>query len=96
MILLTRSMPEQSMHRFYALHLAPTLFGEWTVVSEWGRIGSLGTVRRETFADEPAASAALENRLARKRRRGYVHRVSARNSGLPPVSLILRWCAVLL
>lgn len=72
MILLTRSMPEQNMHRFYALHLAPTLFGEWTVVSEWGRIGSPGTVRRETFADEPAASAALENRLARKMRRGYL------------------------
>ena len=29
------------MHGFYAMHLAPTLFGEWDFVSEWGRIGRL-------------------------------------------------------
>lgn len=24
------------MHRFYVLGIMPTLFGEWTVISEWG------------------------------------------------------------
>jgi predicted DNA-binding WGR domain protein len=41
-IKLTRSDPSKNMHRFYALQLAPTLFGEWVLVAEWGRIGSSG------------------------------------------------------
>jgi hypothetical protein len=40
------------MHRFYALAIAPTLFGEWTLTVEWGRIGSAGMVHRHTFDDE--------------------------------------------
>ncbi len=40
MIRLTRSDPSRNMHRFYAVQLAPTLFGEWALVAEWGRIGS--------------------------------------------------------
>jgi len=42
MIRLTRSDPSRSMHRFYAVQLAPTLFGERSMVAEWGRIGSPG------------------------------------------------------
>ena len=41
--------PKQHMLRFYALRVAPTLFGEWTLIREWGRIGSPGTVRLEWF-----------------------------------------------
>jgi predicted DNA-binding WGR domain protein len=37
------------MHRFYALQLAPTLFDEWVLVAEWGRIGSPGTVQQKVF-----------------------------------------------
>jgi predicted DNA-binding WGR domain protein len=48
MILLTRIDPARNMARFYALSLAPTLFGEWLLVKEWGRIGQTGTVRAET------------------------------------------------
>ena len=36
MMMLTRSEPAKNMHRFYALHLTPTLFGEWMLVAEWG------------------------------------------------------------
>ena len=36
--------PKQRMLRFYALHVAPTLFGDWALVREWGRIGV--TIRR--------------------------------------------------
>jgi predicted DNA-binding WGR domain protein len=53
--MLRRTDAERNMHRFYALGLMPTLFGEWTLLAEWGRIGSPGTVRRSTYADESAA-----------------------------------------
>jgi predicted DNA-binding WGR domain protein len=49
MIKLTRSDPAKNMHRFYALQLAPSLFGEWILVAEWGRIGSPGTVQEKVF-----------------------------------------------
>jgi predicted DNA-binding WGR domain protein len=44
MIRLTRSDSSRNMHRYYALQLAPTLFGEWSLVTEWGRIGAPGKV----------------------------------------------------
>jgi predicted DNA-binding WGR domain protein len=68
----TRSDPDRNMHRFYALDVTPTLFGDWSLTAEWGRIGSPGVVQRRTFADEAAASAALTKRLSIKARRGYL------------------------
>jgi predicted DNA-binding WGR domain protein len=44
MIRLTRSDPSRNMHRFYALQVSPTLFDEWALIAEWGRIGSPGKV----------------------------------------------------
>jgi predicted DNA-binding WGR domain protein len=41
---LEKRVPEQNQHRFYLLRLAPTLFGEWSLIREWGRIGQQGTV----------------------------------------------------
>jgi predicted DNA-binding WGR domain protein len=72
MIMLTRSESSRNMHRFYALHLAPTLFGEWALVAEWGRIGSPGTIKQQIFEDEGIANAALTHRLTAKTRRGYI------------------------
>jgi predicted DNA-binding WGR domain protein len=71
MIKLTRSDPSQNMHRFYALQLAPTLFGEWMVVAEWGRIGSPGTVQQNVFQSIDLAEAALTKRQSVKIKRGY-------------------------
>jgi predicted DNA-binding WGR domain protein len=72
MIQLTRTNPAQNMHRFYALYLAPTLFGEWALVAEWGRSGSSGKVQERVFDTERAAEAALTKRLRIKTNRGYV------------------------
>jgi hypothetical protein len=44
-VLLTRIDRAQNMARFYKLDVQPTLFGEWALVCEWGRIGQDGTVR---------------------------------------------------
>jgi predicted DNA-binding WGR domain protein len=71
MIVLRRTDFDRNMHRFYALGIMPTLFGEWTVVAEWGRIGAPGRLQRSTYADEVSAMKALARRLADKTRRGY-------------------------
>jgi WGR domain len=47
------------------------LFGEWSVVREWGRIGHSGTVRIEAHATRGKADLALILKWAEKQRRGY-------------------------
>ena len=59
------------MARFYRLWLELTLFGEVTVMRVWGRIGSRGQMRGETFAEPALASHALEKLAGKKIRRGY-------------------------
>ena len=71
MIHLIRTDPDRNMARFYAMHLAPTLFGDWQLMKEWGRIGQGGTVRADSFPDEAAARAALHRIVAVKTRKGY-------------------------
>jgi predicted DNA-binding WGR domain protein len=76
MIRLTRSDPSRNMHRYYALQLEPTLFGEWSLVTEWGRIGAPGKVAHRVFDTEELASVALAKRIQAKTRRGYrPHRI---------------------
>jgi predicted DNA-binding WGR domain protein len=72
MIKLTRSKPSSNLHRFYAMHIAPTLFGQWGLVAEWGRLGSPGTVREKLFHTQELADAALAKRFRAKIRRGYI------------------------
>ena len=54
--------------------MQPTLFGEWSVVREWGRIGHPGTVRIDSFATEAEAAAEFSRKSREKLRRGYVIR----------------------
>lgn len=68
---LERREPARGMARFYAVSVAPTLFGDWALVHEWGRIGSPGTVRTHWFASEGEAEEAHARLAARKVRRGY-------------------------
>ena len=80
-VLLVRRDPARGMARFYALRVVPDLLGGWTLVREWGRVGSPGRVRADAFATEEAAVAGLE-RLARcKRVRGYA------DSAAPPTAV---------
>lgn len=44
--------PAQNKLRYYAMSVQPTLFGEWALVRQWGRIGSPGRLRHDHF---PAA-----------------------------------------
>lgn len=68
---LTRSDPDRNMARFYVLALEPTLFGEVSLVRNWGRIGTRGQIMMETFTRAQEASAALGQLERAKRKRGY-------------------------
>ena len=68
MTFLARIEPERNLRRFYVLQVVPTLFGEWSVMLEWGRIGSPGTIRTMTYGRE--AQAAEQRVIKRRLRRG--------------------------
>jgi predicted DNA-binding WGR domain protein len=69
LIKLTRSDSARNMHR--ALQLTATLFGEWALIAEWGRIGSAGRVQERVFPSLELAQTALGRRQSVKMRRGY-------------------------
>ena len=68
---LEKRQPANNVARFYRMSVMPNLFGEWTLLREWGRIGQGGQVRMDWFSDEGQAVAALLTLEAAKRLRGY-------------------------
>ncbi|WP_315806359.1 MULTISPECIES: WGR domain-containing protein [unclassified Bradyrhizobium] len=70
-IMLTRIDDRHNMARFYKLDVQPTLFGEWSFVREWGRIGRAGTVRVETHRTRGRADLAMAMSWAKRLKRGY-------------------------
>jgi predicted DNA-binding WGR domain protein len=63
--------PERNMARFYRIIVTPTLFADWALIREWGRIGSPGTVREEWFETVERATRAAVKLNRQKPRRGY-------------------------
>jgi predicted DNA-binding WGR domain protein len=59
------------MRRFYALSVQPTLFGEMSLIRNWGRIGTNGKTMLQTFDDSVEAVEAFGRLEPAKRRRGY-------------------------
>ena len=72
MVYLTKIDASRNMARFYLLDLQPTLFGEWALVKEWGRIGQAGQRRIIVYAGQEAAALALERELKRRCKRLYL------------------------
>ena len=70
-VILRRVDPERNMARFYRMQIQPTLFGGFTLVREWGRIGQAGTCRHDQHDTAEAARLDLDSLMAAKRRRGY-------------------------
>jgi len=64
----------ENKHRFYQLWVLPSLFEDWTLVKEWGRVGSPGTVRKEWFATETEAVAAQGLWTSKKMKKGYLYK----------------------
>lgn len=59
------------MARFYQVEVRLTLFGEWTVRREWGRIGGASRAMAQTVATQEEAREIARAKLAEKIRRSY-------------------------
>ncbi|WP_313901405.1 WGR domain-containing protein [Methylomonas koyamae] len=70
-IYLERHDADSNIHRFYALTISPGIFSDWSLVREWGRVGSPGTVRSNWYESEEEAIKAQNDILRIKQRRGY-------------------------
>lgn len=71
-LLLEKIVPFKRQRRFYALSIDQTLFGEWCLIREWGRIGAAGGQKMvEYLASEGEALLALEKIKRAKNNRGY-------------------------
>jgi predicted DNA-binding WGR domain protein len=70
-ITLTRVDHRCDVARFYKLDVQPTLFGGWSVVREWGRIGRAGTVRTEHHTTRGQADIGLISHWTRKLKARY-------------------------
>ena len=63
--------PTRNMARYYRLAIEPTLFGNISVVRNWGRIGKRGQERIHFFENEKQALILFLDILREKRRKGY-------------------------
>ena len=72
MAFLTRTDPARNIDRFYIVDVTPTLFGDWTVMREWGRRGSPGTVRLSSYERRNEAETAEQRTIKRRLQRGYL------------------------
>ena len=70
-VYLIRHNNDKNMHRFYQLYITPTLFDDWSLIREWGRIGSPGTVRKNWFDTEKQAVEAGLIIMKNKQKKGY-------------------------
>ena len=61
----------QNMARFYRLAIEPTLFGDVSVVRNWGRIGTRGQEIVHFFENEKQALTLFLDILRQKRQKGY-------------------------
>ncbi len=65
--------PVLRQYRSYTMRICQTLFGEWCVIREWGRIGSAGGQRLTEYLETEAAAEEAARKLFRQKcRRGYV------------------------
>lgn len=64
--------PDRNMARFYMMTVQPSLFGEWCLVREWGRIGSPGRVVSTPYPSPALAEAALDLWRRQKQHKGYL------------------------
>jgi len=80
---LHRVNAEANMARFYHVDIAPTLFGEVSVLRSWGRIGTHGRTSVETCVTPEEAETAAARTLRQKVLRGYVVALRMRVADLP-------------
>jgi predicted DNA-binding WGR domain protein len=69
---------KDNMHRFYQMFVTPGLFDDWSLIKEWGRVGSPGTVRKEWFDTLEEAVVARNKLCTAKCKKGYqpIHEIA--------------------
>ena len=70
-IMLTRINDRRNIARFYKLDVQPTLFGEWSLVREWGKICHAARISVEQHETRDPADVAMITKWAQKLKRGY-------------------------
>ena len=68
--------PKRNQYRYYLLDVQPNLFGTWSLIREWGRIGRPGQVRIDLCDSLDEAARAFEGKRLQKQRRGYADSVT--------------------
>lgn len=71
MIYLERHDSARNMARYYCLTVESNLFGEFSLVRTWGRIGQPSRTKIELHATEQDAQAAMIRGVRQKQRKGY-------------------------
>jgi predicted DNA-binding WGR domain protein len=71
MIYLKRRDATRNIARYYYLSVEQNLFGEWSLMRVWGRIGRTGRMHADLYDTHEAAQLALDVKLWEKRRKGY-------------------------
>lgn len=61
----------KNMARYYRLTVVETLFGEWAMVREWGRIGRQGQSREHWCKTKDDATGLLVAQRQERLSRGY-------------------------
>lgn len=72
---LVRIDQSRNMARFYQLSIEPSLFGDCSVVRNWGRLGTRGQLRVALFHDRKSAPQHFLDITKEKKSRGYVPRM---------------------
>lgn len=70
-VYLRREDAARNMARFYVMAVQATLFGEWALVREWGRMGQPGRTLSVPYPSPAEAQAALDRLHQAKVKRGY-------------------------
>ena len=70
-VTLKRTDPARKISRFYLLAVQLELFGRWSLVREWGRIGQPGQTRIVSYETQAQAQAAFTRHRRSKEKRGY-------------------------
>lgn len=58
--------PSKNISRWYSLRLCQDLFGDWLLLTGWGRYGFKGQGKQYAFIDEASAQKEFE-RILKKR-----------------------------
>lgn len=66
-----RVEPEINMDRFYCIDVTKDLFGVHGIHRQWGRSGSWGHHRRDSYDTEFEARNAMSKLVKNKLKRGY-------------------------